>query len=131
MDTTKEYIKMCEKAFKDIGFIKQPRRELHNRLKNLYATFADNFLISQFDPPKKGYFQLYFQDQLQEMIRDKKVTHNCESEMSIPGLLNLAVSCYESKNYGFSSFEILWLSVVMSRKYQKTWNGGDWEERSC
>ncbi len=65
MDISKEYIKMCEKAYRDLG--KPNRLELTNLWhEKIKSDFASPFLLS--DEGNDMYFPIYRQDQLQKMI---------------------------------------------------------------
>ena len=133
MDTSKEYIKMCEKA-------KEVQKEWKTPGDNDCYIYTDEPIKVWFFPSDLrgrvsiGEWKLIWiprQDQLQEMVIG-------ESNDFI-GLLskafcwtkeyktinNIAVY-YTSK---FNSMEQLWLAFVMEEKYNKIWNGKKWEKK--
>ena len=103
MDTSEQYIKMCEKA-KEI----QGQRWGH--------ITDDNFWDNQRLP---WAVWLPRQDQLQEMVKEKF------TGWTYPGVLNkLQKFCFEISYY--NSMEQLWLAFVMKEKYSKVWDGENW-----
>jgi len=136
MDTSKEYILMCEKAVKiqelwkpsfgDYAISLQGRLEIITKAKN--PSMPDFLLCSTFGEGGRtewrqletlnGFIWLPRQDQLQEMINEvnyHKVWNFYEFVMDDIGS--------ESKK----SMEQLWLAYVMRHKYNKIWNGKDWK----
>lgn len=119
MDTSKEYIEMCEKAYKDLKeahiVFSRRRRMLYvvddkvGRWDNIVNT--DNTLCA---------FPLWEQDQLQEMLPEA---------YSLPyGINNLHDWMLENptRMEFFNTMEKLWLGVVMSELYDKKWEGNEW-----
>lgn len=121
MDTSSEYINMCEKALKIfsveyeipcIGLIGAPRIWWHN--ENPFW-FDGEILI-----------RLFTQDQLQGMV-----IHKYDDLFQ----LNRAIcdfSYTDGINYyaeKFNSMEQLWLAFVMKEKFNKVWDGEDWAEQ--
>ncbi len=130
MDLSVDYIKMCEKAVEV--------QELLNPKKHDWI-YWPNERVSPFIFDKhpeqecgcgcfKNAILLPRQDQLQEMVMDKY------SDALFPAFA-LLESFYRKLNNNLSlddtkrlkSFEQLWLGYVMYMKFNKTWNGGDWE----
>lgn len=119
MDTSEQYIKMCEEA-REIQCL-QPRRDEYPRNYGCY--YAD------------GSIWLPRQDQLQEMVSKKwcysifpKVATLEEND----GFqMTVFTRSYDIKDrtivYG-KSYEQLWLALVMKEKYGKTWDGTQWNE---
>lgn len=112
MDTSQQYVDMCRKAVEiqdreipTIGVLGDPRVLL----------LGEN--TWWFD--RKGLIFLPRQDQLQDMVG------NFELCMSLA--YELGDGCSEGYSLDFSSFEQLWLGIVMHEKYGKTWTGSDWE----
>ena len=66
-------------------------------------------------------FPLFRQDQLQKMVMDK----NLYLQDSIAKWCN-DVWSFAYRNKQITSMEQLWLAFVMKEKYNKTWNGTDW-----
>lgn len=111
MDTTKEYIKQCEKA-------EEIQKEWDKR-----ELEAHDFC--KFIPHPKGKYLIWLpsQAQLQEMLKWEY------------GIFNLIQSFYKSflNNKGFlkkdifcNTMEQLWLAFVMKEKFNKTWDGEKW-----
>ena len=114
MDTSKEYVKMCEKAYSDIGLLTT------NGMPNQYMTkdFDGRFLLSGDDSQCDINGQLYRQDQLQDMVTDKFSSR--EQIPCLQKILAYKVQCTkEDKNP--STWEQLWLAFVMKEKYSKQW----------
>jgi len=119
MDTSKEYVKMCEKAV-EIQELWKPQND------DLY-TFGYNhesYIFTERKLTKKeiiAYIWLPRQDQLQKMLYDKYPRWI--------GLL-LFFSDWLADNTSaedeISTPEQLWLAFVMKEKYNKIWNGEDW-----
>lgn len=112
MDTSKEYIKMCEKAteVQEIGL--RWCKELIEKCKLGY--FYNTFDLD-------GGVWLPRQDQLQEMLKDKFSWRNLYAYYD------------KMKEYARVSFlgatqthEQLLLQIVMLEKYNKKWNGEEW-----
>jgi len=117
MDTSKEYIKMCEKA-EELNYSPSGTdgnwyyysEENMIRCRNSYeGDFGDVWLPRQ--------------DQLQEMI--SKDFGNCKWYDVLESLINY----YQSGDFELiTSMEQLWLAFVMKEKYQKTWDGKEWRK---
>ena len=102
MDTSKEYVLMCEKA-----------EEIQKIRKHGEADYYGDTLDGH-------RCWLPRQDQLQEMIISFGHGHQNS------GIL-IGVSSFSYKyRYDNGSMEQLWLAFVMKEKYQKTWNGKEW-----
>ena len=137
MDTSKEYIKMCEKA----------EEIQHNKLKigdfgvipnAVYEYFKVPSVIIRIEEdvefdrvwlnvPDENYVSadsiifLPRQDQLQEMWE--------YSHSALRSLQKFACELHNNYNYydKFISMEQLWLVFVMKEKYNKIWNGEEWK----
>ena len=125
MDTTKQYILMCEKA-KEIQELPMKKNG------NFYVDFMGDIQIymekdNDWDWQKNKEIYLPRQDQLQEMVKDsldRKLTKFCVFSMN-----NLkATPMMDRPNIKFDTMEQLWLAFVMKKKYNKVWNGTDWEK---
>jgi len=121
MDTSKEYIEMCEKAVEV------------QRLK-YKEDFGPNIASQwKFDIGKTVW--LPRQDQLQEMVKDKLCRRNSTSyclvkhgydvwfARNVGALLD---SFIDSLDWNPASMEQLWLAFVMKEEHGKTWNGENW-----
>lgn len=128
MDTSKEYIKQCEKAAKIQG-------EWNPQVADVYSTGFNILTIEHVmwyeslkeivkgrhsQQLKSDIIWLPRQDQLQEMLVKRiwdwrgvlsRFTHSF---------------CQHTDTHKFDSMEQLWLAFVMKEKYSKTWNGEDW-----
>ena len=144
MDTSKEYIKMCEKAV-EIQELRETIIGNNYFVKAIKATLVvgmgypkTNVGLTIFDFPLEKiseYIWLPRQDQLQGMIGDFKKQKDfmvlffrpfyycLELGQIIPKAER--VSTYWSD---FKSWEQLWLAFVMKEKFNKVWDGEDWNE---
>jgi hypothetical protein len=127
MDTSETYIKMCEKAFKDIGFLPDNGCPSQFITKDRLQWFDNALLLSNADYESQrtdGHIigEVYRQDQLQAMVGE-----------SYRDLLNIGdwanntdyLSSIRRWKY-FISMEQLWLTYVLKQKYNKIWTGEDW-----
>ena len=116
MDTSKEYIKMCEKA-------EEIQKEWIPQNGDFF--FTNKVYVWGCYECKKGIW-LSRQDQLQEMldVNNSKFVKPCFMAMNFAEWLN--------NNIRFSnvdwSMEQLWLAFVMIEKYNKIWNSEEWVE---
>lgn len=129
MDTTEQYIKMCEKA----GEIRKLNTEHIQRLGELPVNvpyYCDSDCYINLDNLK--IIWLPRQDQLQEMCKYFK--NLPPAEYSARGLLKAFWEFVDGNwlNYLWVlsneqvSMEQLWLAFVMKEKYHKIWNGKNW-----
>jgi len=129
VDVSSNYIKMCEKAVE----IQEPwvisGRNIGDFYYNLHTHHRDiwkahNKLASDFD------IWLPRQDQLQEMLFPDITNMNwiLNKLIEFSGLRGIESdsNVYYAKR--FNSMEQLWLAYVMKEKYNKAWNGKDWEK---
>jgi len=121
MDTSKEYIKMCEKAVETRDFITGYSRG--DFIVNPHSIDKTSHVITSWTE-KCDYIWLPRQDQLQDMVKN--------SDSIIYDLLDRfntfvkdAKTLYFNmrKNY---SMEQLWLVFIMQEKYGKVWDGKEW-----
>lgn len=113
MDTSKEYIKMCEKAEE----IQRSDEGLRGESDGIHYISDDVFYLGE-----RKCIWLPHQDQLQEMVNDDNLTALLQDFISW-----LAKQCNLPMH--MTSMEQLWLAFVMSEKYQKVWDGDEWIER--
>lgn len=138
MDTSKEYIEKCEKAFKDIGIIENNTRLTRvslGTIPNLWGLKCEDnsygMLVQVTPPESDGWFQIYYQDQLQEIY-----SRNLSFEKRNWNAVLHQLICYLQNAQEFfkdgsftqeyrhcRSWEQLWLAFVMREKYQKVWDG--------
>ena len=118
MDTSKEYIEMCEKA----GEIQNPHKlcsgDWFADKKGQYC-FCNACLSSYMEGDE---IYLPRQDQLQKMLDYRYPT---DYAFNIGEWLKyLGIDQYNQVN--LYSMEQIWLAFVMKEKYNKIWNGEDW-----
>ena len=101
MDTSKQYIKKCEKAW-EIQAIKWSEPKYYPSVSS-------------------GDVWLPLQDQLQEMVEN--VSSSYELLNCFYKFVNPLEDVYTRQ---FTSMEQLWLAFVMKEKYGKTWDGEEW-----
>ena len=131
MDTSKEYIRMCEKA-DEIQEARIPRKDdilLHDICPKcmLETEVHPNPMYMHTCEHCKwngNYRDLLFiwlprQDQLQEMVNDNNITALLQDFISW-----LSKQCNLPMH--MTSMEQLWLAFVMKEKYNKTWDGKEW-----
>lgn len=126
MDTSKQYILMCEKA-----------KEIHKEYKGKESDFwayrvKRKWIVGTLDEQgfhqgavKKSITWLPRQDQLQKIVHPSDCTYDISFE-----LLDKFIEWYQYITYNFKvniySMEQLWLSFVMRKKYNKVWSGSAW-----
>ena len=151
MDTSKEYINMCEKAV-EIQELKIIRKSKKVTSVPCWQFAKGDFFSSQSGIYVEGglpsfdngqYYKLSDfvwlprQDQLQRMVYEdcvancEKTTHWELKQFYFELLLDAhkLYAWYQSEGYDYDhldSMEQLWLAFVMKEKYNKTWNGEDW-----
>lgn len=117
MDTSKKYIKMCEKATK----IQSGSQFGHVKF-NYFAGQSLRIYYGGIDTIETHYIWLPRQDQLQEMLPN----YDLDSlEVKFHLWLN---DINYSSNSELKSFEQLWLAFVMKEKFNKYWDNekSDW-----
>ncbi len=132
MDTTKEYILMCEKA--------PEVQELWDIRKGdfVFGGKMPVYVIYKNQESKLDYIWLPTQSQLQGMLWNEEregIEKSTDSEVQgfYWDLMKEVFEClkwYDDECYDynhFTSMEQLWLAFVMKEKFNKTWNGKEWE----
>jgi len=122
MDTSPEYIKMCEKATEI--------QEIYEEWPNGSVWFDGTDIVLQTgkltDHPCEGDIWLPRQDQLQEIVKTRfGIEHDLESFLNVLEGWN-PTGILDKYHKQFSTFEQLWLAFVMWVKFNKTWNGEEW-----
>jgi len=128
MDTSKEYIKMCEKA---VEIHKYPADLKRGDVFAEMSLEPDGFEIYVFDGndyvPDVYFIWLPRQDQLQDMLGWTKAI-TCKYTQSIYEFMEtIRKGLDDDMENPFKSMEQLWLAFVMKEKYNKVWNGKDWK----
>lgn len=120
MDISKEYIKMCEKAFKYLGILPDGGCPSQFSLKGdsrLLLSSAE--WTEKFDKPSVA-GQIYRQDQLQEMVRGDRTSWQL-TQFFWNWLWTKEEVTAEK------SLEQLWLLFAMCELFKKTWTGEEWK----
>ena len=122
MDTSDEYIKMCEKA-------EEIQKDWIPDYGDFHVTYDDTGNVC-FTDVFSGHTDYRFskfvwlprQDQLQEMIGEylvnKRIMYLILNKMGVDMTFGL-----------FDSFEQLWLGIVMYTKHHKKWDGSVWIDK--
>jgi len=133
MDTSQEYIQMCEKAT-EIQEIKRNKNYPSHLASQYWQTTSKQIIdidgdflgeiedLSNFCSTR--YIWLPRQDQLQETLDTLFLTTK-----DINGIVNMIASfdLWCRQNWPpFTSMEQLWLAFTMKEKFKKAWNGEDW-----
>ena len=138
MDKTKEYILMCEKAveiqeewtIKDNDYVYI--NAIDKRLRRVEChKWSFWFNYKCFTSSEKNRFintciWLPRQDQLQEIIGNEITKHKGKNYHTMA--IIHSIFKYARYKFEFESTEQLCLSFIMSEKYNKIWNGKDWEK---
>ena len=134
MDTSAEYVKMCEVAYPILGERKPqawdwwwmtPKCEAP-RLLVVSGYETDGGEYGPMLPDGGGYitytfhFPVWRQDQLQEMVGEWSLDWQ---------LRNIAAFYHNVLEDNVASWEQLWLAFVMAEKYGKVWSGEKWEPK--
>jgi hypothetical protein len=123
MNTTDKYIEMCEKATelqREIQITNCGFRYIKNYV--YYGIFGGNDGVR--DVVKKTIW-LPRQEQLQEIWLNR--SDNSSSILSMIDCFNNFIINSKETLY-LCSMEQLWLAFIMKEKYNKTWNGENWNE---
>lgn len=117
MDTSEEYIRMCEKAEEIQALFKWEYHDFH------WDTNENKLCIDEISTRSVW---LPRQDQLQEILIGKD-NHRCwflysDLAHTLKDVHNFAMNTA----WGLGSMEQLWLAFVMREKFNKTWNGKKW-----
>jgi hypothetical protein len=126
MDTSKEYIKMCDYfEIQDCRIMRDRFDFVVRRLSN-----CDDYIRNISDFNSVDTIWLPRQDQLQEMLdHTLRATHKLFSRFVLDDYFKptLRESEKGSPFAYFSSMEQLWLAFVMEECYNKRWTGNEWK----
>ena len=136
MDTSKTYIKMCEKTKEIQSIWHSPKlTQLHYEQGYNGSYYQSEYGVNCVDYEYESFYEkidiwLPTQAQLQAMIGG-------DAHDLILDLLSFiyVISCGElerRKEYPeqFTSMEQLWLAFVMKERFNKVWNGTNWVKQS-
>lgn len=120
MDTSKEYIKMCEGAVDVQELWKPKERDCFYWKTSKEILYVGSYQNPEYELGKDEIF-IPRQDQLQEMIEGAGTGVN----------LVRVFDNWIKENLPFNgeiiySMEQLWLAFVMSEKFDKIWDGSEW-----
>ncbi len=142
MDTSEQYIEQCRKAVKIQDLWKWKKGDFYYfpPLKRVCVTEED-YIVPRHAVYKEESIWLPTQSQLQEMLLDRSLSYNGEPLINdIESVLILShmfndhwdnidlrkwPHCFPKES--IVSFEQLWLAFLYAQKYNKTWNGEEWE----
>lgn len=120
MDTTEQYIKMCEKAVPDIHCTNF--NTLVGDRWGIHLVSGDIFYFNS-----KGHATwLPRQDQLQEMLEFPMGMFNDNFWSALGDLHEYAFTPNIFNEWIPLTMEQLWLAFVMKEKYGKVWDGENW-----
>ena len=140
----KTYQLMCEKAFEDIGFLSDTLYCIHKN--RVYKVLDEDSFEERDTGYKSGVFLLpfYFKDRVEKRwINDEEIIplysqsqlqsmfKTVEESYSIFWKRTSLISSFRHIPYIdkiTSSWEALWMGIVMNEIYNKSWNGEDWED---
>ena len=140
MDTSTEYIKMCEKATEiqklfqalegDWYFCRcTDIKEYPHGYGLMILSHGDPDIVSEFLIKSPTDVWLPRQDQLQAMLDGDFWSQFCDINYWTE---TDRFEIYDTKDpidrISLKSFEQFWLAFVMSEKFNKFWNGNDWKE---
>ena len=152
MDTSEQYIKMCEKAVEiqeawvpvlgdycthpegawldTEGWVITKYFDIEEKVKvfsGMAFTHSHSFDYSNYETFEKADCTwLPRQDQLQEMVSVPIGTFNDNFWTILEDLRDWGHNYAEFQQWIPLSMEQLWLAFVMNEKYNKVWNGEDW-----
>ena len=152
MDTTPEYIKMCEKAreiqelneeMQDGNYYKYKNKEYSGLYDFIEKPYCDSCVECNYansmtgyitEQDRSNYIWLPRQDQLQEMIKGNLIYSSLwDGDAStlwfdrMNSLWQDTLIHNKSLHWTkFRSMEQLWLAFVMKEKYNKIWDGKEW-----
>jgi len=129
MDKTPKYLKMCEESFFDIGIIDDGLSWVNpEKIQNLWARLGKDgkyYRITQATMPEaEGWFQVYYQDQLQERIEKYDLENMLvEFYFFVSGRIpKTGEIIHEPRWIKPSSMEQLWIAFVMWTEHYKKWD---------
>ena len=118
MDTSETYIKMRLAAIPDLG-----RGTSHGKPSYYFTERAWVDVYGNWYYTDKLPCQLERQDQLQEMMADKRNPRDLA--------YRFALSISEEEYKSFASMEQLWLAFVMKEEFQKVWTDEGWKSHEA
>lgn len=133
MDTSNEYIKMCEKAVEIQMARSKMAGDVYSPKFSNKITWIVGFNIGFSDISERDLTWLPRQNQLQEMIegqRRGRGIHDYDFSFASNGVdwfMTITAGFDKKVEVGrFTSMEQLWLAFVMKERYSKQWSGKDW-----
>lgn len=129
MDTSKEYILMCEKAEEIRKGWKTQAFDIYQDAGKTIRVIAEDYGCEFRGEDIDSYgwerdvLWLPRQDQLQEMVKSEPYF-----AWNYIGMLGRWASKNITYSASLNSMEQLWLAFVMKENYNKIWNGENWRE---
>jgi hypothetical protein len=141
MDTSKEYIEMCEKA-QEIQELRYNGYEwgdyyFYYNYYDVCIQTPENYIevstskgITELVIRKDNHVWLPRQDQLQEMLIHKYISFDYPLFAMVEDLYNQENDMFDSEPENQRSLEKAWLILLMCEKYDKSWNpeNKEWEK---
>ncbi len=122
MDTSKEYIKMCEEAEEIQERWTWIKGDVFaDEINQIHILESGGHIMLMGTHFPEGYIWLPRQDQLQEMVDWKEYNISIEWG-SLPHKFNWSQDPLKIDGVDGNSMEQLWLAFVMKEKYNKIWN---------
>ena len=117
MDTSEQYIDMCEKAI-GVQQLCVEYGKNYNWYKSLFLTKQHHVYESWYQYKHGENIWIPRQDQLQDILGDYNIC------------MQLIYGSVEYSDYpnatNFTTMEQLWLAIVMKTKFDKRWSGTKW-----
>ncbi len=131
MDTSKEYIKMCDDARKYLGYplrcmgMPYLNKNIGEEIDRGYIGILIECGHQRDECTSWERVPLYTQDQLQEMTEYA----NADTYSGLPIMFHLVWEDLKHRKLGKinrDSGEQIWLAFIMRGKHNKTWDGNKW-----
>ena len=123
MDSSKEYILMCEKAIEIQELWKCDTGDFNYSPGHDIVFIAD--IRTRWRSRKQKNVWLPRQDQLQDIIPGLPLNHVLRISKFVDNLDDGSGTILK-----WDSMEQLWLALIMYNKFSKRWNGKDWTNES-
>jgi len=131
MDTSKEYIEMCRTCNLHTDDYVYRDGSLFFNTTYIYKPIITIAWTGTWKDKPSHLIPLWQQDQLQEMVTDKKSDQkNCKLWYSFKKYITDIILNSDGSVLDLPSWEQLWLAFVMEKKFNKTWDGSDWVIKS-
>ena len=136
MDTSKEYIKMCQRSqlpwHPSVGDWAYSERDGVSCLDAIILALAEATPFGKNGARiKADHVPLFLQDQLQEMVRNGRSANGllCMAENFRKTSVDCIIAWCKDDIGEYFTMEKFWLMLVMYWLRQKRWDGNDWKRR--